>query len=141
MKFWKKIGYINKKVLSKMIFFDKSKKEMLDSLTKEYVVPKIKSLATEISKSKMALVDAPLLFDMGLDKFCDITIGVISKKETCIDRICKRDGICADFAKSRIASQRSQDYFKVHADYCISNNDGDDIRKQITEIFERKKSV
>ena len=124
-----------------MIFFDRSKKEMLDRLTEKYVVPKIKEVATKISKSKIALVDAPLLFDMGLDEFCDMTIAVISKVETCVDRICVRDGISADFAKSRIASQKRQDYFKIHADYCISNNEGDDIRKQINEIFERKEFI
>ena len=35
----------------------------------------------------------PLLFESGLDKICDITIGVIAKKETCIKRICSRDEV------------------------------------------------
>ncbi len=76
----------------------------------------------------------PLLFESGLDKICDITIGVIAKKETCIKRIIKRDKISEELANARIEAQKQETFLKTHANYCIIN-DGEKLEYQIQEIF------
>lgn len=113
---------------------------MLDKLTLEYAVPKIKEEAKKVAKEKLTLIDAPLLFETGLDKVCDTTIGVIASKETCIKRICTRDGVSAEIAEARINNQNKDTYFKIKCNYCI-NNEEDNLEKQINEIFDRKKSI
>lgn len=123
------------------MFYDKTKKELLDRLTIEYVVPKIKEEAETISKEKDVIIDAPLLFETGLDKICDITIGVIADEETCVKRSCKRDGISEETAKARINSQNREGFFKINCDYCINNGIGENLEKQINEILSRKKFI
>ena len=110
-------------------------------LTLNYIVPKIREEAERIAKDKMAIIDAPLLFETGIDKFCDFTIGVIASNETCIKRVCKRDKISEEEAKLRLNSQNSTDYFKMQCNYIINNEEQSDLENDIEEIFERKKSI
>ena len=43
--------------------------------------------------AKIAVIDAPLLFESGADALCDITVGVIAPYTTRMKRVIKRDGI------------------------------------------------
>lgn len=126
---------IDRKKLAKIVFENREKKEKLDKLTLNYVVPEIKNQAKKIAKTKQAIIDAPLLFETNLDSFCDMTIGITAKEETCLDRICKRDNVEEQDAKARLNNQHEIQYFKEKCNYVINNEDEDDIEKQIKEIF------
>ena len=78
------------------------------------------------------------MFETGLDKICDITIGVIADEEICIKRICERDKIDEEKAKKRLKSQYDEAFFKIHCMYCIRNDESTDLDKQINEILENK---
>lgn len=56
-------------------------------------MPKIKEYVENVKEYDLVIIDVPLLFETNLDKICDKTIGVIAKRETCIERIIKRDNI------------------------------------------------
>jgi len=85
---------INRKKLADIVFNNKSKREILNQITEKHVVKKINEEIEELSKTeKLIILDVPLLFESGLDKKCNITIGVIAKENLKIQRICKRDGI------------------------------------------------
>lgn len=129
---------IDRKKLSKVIFFDKDKKEKLDRLTNEYVVPKI---IEEARKEEISVIDVPLLFESRLNESCDIVIGVIADKEICIERITKRDGIDKEIAAARINNQFTEEFFKRKCDYCIFNEDEKSLEYQINEIFSRKQFI
>lgn len=129
---------INRKKLAEIIFLDKNKKQALDNLTLKYVIPRIKKEARDIANNNIAIIDAALLFEMELNKFCDINIGVISKYQTCVNRICKRDNLEIGIAKARIDNQKNQNFFKINCNYCISNETDDNLEKQILEIFNKK---
>lgn len=126
---------IDRKKLASMVFNDRLKKEILDKLTIEVIAPKIKEEAINISKRKLCIIDAPLLFETGLDEFCDMTIGIVANEETCIKRICRRDNMEEKDAKLRLQAQKSLNFFKEKCDYIINNEDGDIVEKQINEIF------
>ena len=126
---------IDRNILADIVFKDKAKKETLDRLTFDYIIPKIKGEAMEFSETGISVIDAALLFEFGLDNICDITIGVISKMETCLERICKRDGICKEGAKLRLNNQKQELFFKLNCDYCINNDGMTDLNKQILQIL------
>ena len=94
-------------------------------------MPKI----VEEAKNKTSVIDVPLLFESGLDEICDITIGVIADKETCLSRIVNRDIISIEDAKKRIDNQKSETFFKIHCNYCIFNNEEDNMEMQIRDIL------
>ena len=126
---------IDRKRLSQIIFFDKAKKDKLDKITAKHVVPKIIEEAKNNKEDGTSVIDVPLLFESGLDRTCDITIGVIADKETCTTRIIERDGITEEEARKRIESQNTEQFFKINCNYCIFNNDEDFLNKQINEIL------
>ena len=68
-----------------------------------------------------AIVDAPLLFESGFDKECDITVCVTAPRQKRIERIVLRDGISCEAAQRRIASQKSDAYLIERCGYHIDN--------------------
>lgn len=136
-KFCKKIGEIDREKFSKLIFSNKTEKDKIDDLTLKFIVPKIKEEVENLKKTNISVViDAPLLFEMELDKICDITIGIIADEKTCIKRISRRDLIDEEYAKLRINSQKTCKYFKKNCDYVIINEGSeDDIYDSAEEIL------
>lgn len=106
-------------------------------MTLDYVIPRIKKEAEEISKTKIAVIDAALLFEMNVDKFCDITIGVLSSENTCVRRVCKRDNISEEIARARIKNQSDTNYFKINCNYCINNEEEKSLVDKINKIFNK----
>ncbi len=70
----------------------------------------------------VVVLDAPLLFEAGMEKMCDITVAVIADRLTRIERIMMRDGITRSQAERRIAAQKTDDEFRILCDYCLVNN-------------------
>ncbi len=112
---------INRKKLADIVYNNSQKRELLNNLTYVYVGNEIKQMV-ELIKNQNVIIDAPLLFECGLDKICDFTIAVFADKKTKIERICKRDGIDESTAKSRLAIQHGIEYYRTHADYLMGNN-------------------
>ena len=127
---------IDRKLLAEIIFNDDEKRQELNSITFRYVVDEIKNKIKLNSDKNVIVIDAPLLFESGLDKICDITLGVISNENIKINRICLRDSLSIKQAKDRLKVQLSDDALKEKCNYIIENND--DIwclNKQLEEIF------
>lgn len=112
---------LNKSKIAEIIYNNTEKRERLNDLTFKYVVIEIKNQAESINGENVIL-DVPLLFESGLDKMCDFTIGIIAKKEMKIDRISKRDNIDRKTAEARLNIQKSEEYYIKNADYIIENN-------------------
>lgn len=112
---------LNKKKLAEIIYTSKDKRERLNKLTYKYVVEEIKDKVKKI-KQKYAIIDAPLLFESGLDKICNFTIAVLADTDKKIERICKRDKISEGIAIARLNIQENNSFYNKKADYIILNN-------------------
>lgn len=125
-------GTLNRKKLGSLIFSDKDAYKKLMDLIHDDI---IKAVEAEISKNsdKHILLDAPTLFEFGMQDRCDRIIGVISHNN--IERICARDNITVEQAKLRLANQKTADFFKSHC-HIIIENDGDlkSLEQNVTKI-------
>ncbi len=131
-------GNLQRKVLGKIVFSDPEKLETLNKITHRYILKESDRLMME-NADKNVVLDAPLLFEANLDKKCDAVIGVVAPKELRISRICERDSIDEESAKSRIKSQHDEDFFRENCDFIIENTkDTEYIALQIKEIFNAK---
>ena len=115
-------GKLNRKRLADLIYNNHQKREALNQITFIHVVEEIKRQIEAIKKEKVVVIDAPLLFESGLDKLCDATIGVFARSTTKLERICRRDKIDETTAKKRIAIQLQDEYLKQQVDYIIQND-------------------
>ncbi|MCM1133845.1 MAG: dephospho-CoA kinase [Ruminococcus flavefaciens] len=122
-------GTLNRKALAGIVFTDKAKLEMLNSVIYPYITTEILAQIRRFSDNgnKLILLDAPTLFESHADDFCEIIISVTARPEVRKKRITERDGITAEQAQNRMDSQLDTDFFIEHSDYIIENNDSFDI--------------
>lgn len=112
---------LNKKQMAEIIYNNSEKREKLNKLTYKYVVEEIKNRAKKL-KEKNIIIDAPLLFESGLDKICKFTIAVLADFNIKLERICKRDNLDKETAKARLDIQAKDEYYIKKANYTIKNN-------------------
>lgn len=128
-------GEIDKSKLASIIFTDNEKREVLNSLTFQYVVEEI-SKRVSSNRDKIVIIDAPLLIESKLNEICDIVISVVADEEIKIKRICLRDNIDEDTAKKRINAQPKNDFYIKNSNLVILNNDEYSLEKIVEDIKE-----
>ncbi len=116
-------GELNRKALANIAFSDEKKHEKLNSITHFYIIREVEKWLLDCEKDGAfaACIDAPLLFESGLDKICFETVAIISPKKDRIKRICVRDGIDEKDALVRINSQKSDDELKLLCTRVVEN--------------------
>ncbi len=102
-------GALDRSALSRIVFSDKSKHEVLNAITHKHILAKTRQIIKELSAAgkKCVIVDAPMLFESGFDAECDMTLGVVADTDIRIGRITERDGISSERAAARISNQLS----------------------------------
>lgn len=134
-------GEIYRRKLGEIVFFDKKKLEQLTEITHRYIKQRIFSLIDEARErgDLLFVIDAPLLFESGLDGICDVTLAVTAPYETRIARITERDGITRELAEKRLEAQLSEEELRLLADEVIENSRSvDDLKKAVRDFAERK---
>ena len=135
-------GDLNRKALANLIYNNNAELEKLNSLTFKHLIPKIVNEINNVtSEIKIVIIDAPLLFESGLDKYCDSIITFSVPDSLKIDRICNRDNISKDTAKSRLKIQNNNDFYMAKSDYVIINDENttiEELEHKINEIINRK---
>lgn len=114
-------GELNRSLLRQIIFNDENQKEWLNSLLHPLIEAQIvKQLAQ--AKGDYALLEAPLLFENGLDKLTDYDLLIDIEPELQIDRASQRDGVSKENIKAIISSQMSRNLRLQKADFVINNS-------------------
>lgn len=113
-------GELNRKKLASIAFSSKEKTELLNNT----VLPHIRKLVEGQISGDLVLLDAPTLFESGIDEICDKTVAVLAPKELRKDRIVRRDRLEAVDANIRINAGKPDKFYADRVDYLIIN-DGD----------------
>lgn len=113
-------GVLQRKKLGKLVFSDEKALNDLNQITHSAV--KAEVLRRLAHKPKLAAIDAIALFEGGLAELCDVTVAVTAPEEDRIRRLMIRDGIDRDYAKRRIAAQKSAEWFRERCDFCLENS-------------------
>lgn len=136
-----KDGEIDRRKLGEVVFSDKVKLDKLTEITHRYIKAHIFDLITEAKDrgDDTFIIDAPLLFESGLDKICDATLAITAPVETRIERIIQRDGISRELAEKRIAAQLPEEELeKLATEVIVNNKTLFDLEKAVTEFAMRK---
>ena len=114
-------GELDRKVMGNIVFNDKAKLLLLNNTIYPYITYEVIQ-RIERSDSGYVLLDAPTLFESGIDYICDGVVSVICDREISLKRIMARDGIDRKAAESRLKSQHDAEFYKSRSDFCIENN-------------------
>ncbi|KAL8280175.1 hypothetical protein RQP46_007505 [Phenoliferia psychrophenolica] len=117
-------GSLNRERLGQIVFNDDKERRVLNSITHPAVR---RLLAWELVKAwmrgeKVCVVDAPLLIEAGLWKFCGAIIVVYCSETLQLQRLMSRNSFSQSDATSRIRSQAPLSSKLVYADYVLDNS-------------------
>ncbi|MGO3850708.1 dephospho-CoA kinase [Pseudoalteromonas prydzensis] len=114
-------GSLNRAKLREVIFADTAQKTWLNNLLHPLIREKTLNDLSTANSAYVVLV-APLLFENGLEQYCDRTLIIDVPVEIQISRTIARDNIDRQQALSIIAAQMSREDKLHRADDVVDNN-------------------
>ena len=137
-------GRLDRKYLSEIVFKDKKKLELLNSI----VHPATLLDAAEWMKKQTAsyaIKEAALIFESGSNKALDLVIGVYAPLFLRLQRAMNRDNISHEEAMARIEKQMDEETKMSLCDFVIVNDEQQMVIPQVLELhkslLEKSKSV
>ena len=117
-------GQMDRKAVAALIFNDAAARERYQAIIYPYITRTIRQQAEQLSAAghRMILLDAPTLFESGIDRDCRAVISVIAPREVRRARIIERDSLNTEQAEERMNAQHSEEFFRAHSDAVIENN-------------------
>ena len=142
--FLKEDGTIDRKRLGRYVFSHPEALSTLNSLTHPRILDEIERRIKGMERTErrgIIVVDAPLLFEVGLHRRMDRVIVVYADEERQIERLIKRDHLTREEATRRIKTQMPLSEKIKRADFVIDNNGTEEeTLLQTQEVFERLKA-
>ena len=132
-------GEIDRKKLGAVVFEDKTKLEILNSILHPEVKRSILSNLTEFEKANpnpRFIVEASMLIESGFHKSFQRLILVTCAPEQQIERLTARNGLSSEQARQRIALQMSISEKVRFADHVIDNSGTlEETEMQVNQLF------
>lgn len=127
-------GTLDRKVLAKKAFSSREQTELLNNT----IFPFIRELILNETESGNILMDAPTLFESGINEICYKTIAVLSNKKNRLARIIQRDNLTEEEALLRMSAGKNDDFYLKNADYIIYNNDSqEEFIEEFKQVIEK----
>ncbi len=130
-------GSLDRKALSRIVFSGSDDKlSILNEITHKYILEETekKIEKARADKKRAVIVDAPVLFESGFDRLCDITVCVTATDDISVERITRRDCISRDDALRRLSHQKTNDELRALCDLEIVNDASLDVTAEVEKI-------
>lgn len=125
---------LDRRALGAYVFQDQIRVNTLNSITHPAILRQ--TLEQSSDPDTIYMINAPVLFESGFDRYMDRIIVVSADFSQSIDRGIKRDGLSAEEIQKRLSHQISLNEKIKHADYVIDNSkDIEFTQKQVCEIW------
>jgi dephospho-CoA kinase len=116
-------GEIDRAAVAHVVFADPEQRKRLEELTHPWIETKRKAMFEHAPLGTPALViDAPLLFEAGLDSICDEVVFVDTPRDIRLARVQETRGWNASEMAKRELSQLPLDEKQRRADHVVSNS-------------------
>ena len=130
-------GTLNRKALAEKAFKDADSTDLLNKT----LLPIIHKMVLNEIDCDRVLLDAPTLFESGVNEICHKTVAVLADREIRLKRILSRDNITTEQALLRINAGKTDDFYKEKCDFVIYNNADEhtfknDFLNLLKEIFD-----
>lgn len=119
-----KNGSLDRKALAHKAFAAIEQTEKLNRIMLPIIVNAIKKQINELNKAGVThlLLDAPTLYESGLDADCDTIIAVLADKEHRAERISERDRLTKEQLEKRLNAAKPDTFYLQKAEHIIYNN-------------------
>lgn len=113
---------LDRRSLAKLAFSSPVSTAVLNLLTHPAIIEMSLEIIESCGENGKAVVDAPLIFEAGMDRICDAVLAITAPEKKRIERIIARDGISEEEALLRIKRQHDDDFYRQNSDYVIEND-------------------
>lgn len=128
-------GEINRKILADIVFSNKNKLNLLNTIMHRLIYSEI-NLLIKKSCAKVICVEIPLLFTAKCPIHLDLKIAVTASRDIRIERVIKRDQCSIKQVEDRMANQISDEEISRKADYVIENTgDLETLKACVAELY------
>ena len=131
-------GRLKRQELGNYVFGDKEREKQLNDITHEEIIEEIKVRLHQAYNEgvKVAFLDIPLLFEVGMDTWCDDTWLTTCEEDVRIKRIMMRDGIDEEQVRERIESQMNDEKKHAKAGKILYNSGSkEELYQEIEELL------
>ena len=125
---------ISREKLGKIVFNDKSKLELLNSILHPQISKKIEEFFKSNVNEECVFVSIPLLFESNMQNMFDKIIFIYTDDEIRLQRLITRNGYTKEYAQKRINAQMPQQDKINKCDIVINNNGSIDKLKEQLEL-------
>ena len=112
-------GQLQRKKLGAIVFSDEKALADLNRITHSAVKAEV---LRRLPRSGLAAIDAIALHEGDLAGLCHTTVAVTAPAEDRVRRLMARDGISEEYARARLAAQRTDAEFSAICDHTLENN-------------------
>ena len=130
-------GTLNRRQLAKRAFATPEDTAKLNAITHPRIIDLSNNILMQFEqmRERIAVIDAPLLFESGMEAICDLTVAVVAPAAMRLERIRQRDELTEAQAKARMSAQQEEDYYTTRASITL-RNEGDlaQLRRQAEEL-------
>ena len=127
---------LDRKYLASVVFNDKEKLELLNSLTHPATIADAEEWMNK-QTAPYCIKEAALLFESGAAERLDYIIGVYAPQHIRVERVMKRDNLPAEEVMKRISRQIDEEMKMKLCDFIITNNDQQLVIPQVLELHKR----
>lgn len=130
---------LDRKRLGAVVFDNKAALEELNQITGRYVIRAVMKWLEHQREAgiSVAAIDAIGLLESGIGEMCDRTVAILAPTEARVQRLIARENISEEYARLRIAAQRSNESFAADCDVTIMNDadSSEDFGRRCDEVF------
>jgi dephospho-CoA kinase len=137
-------GKLDREAMARLVFQDRSKRKILESIIHPRVEEEQnKRLRTlERQEHSIVVVDVPLLYETGWERFVDLVVVVYAPRHVQEERLVTRDGMSVEDARSRLDAQMPIDEKRRLADRLVDNgNTLEHTLRQVESVIEELKKA
>ncbi|MDR0724247.1 MAG: dephospho-CoA kinase [Endomicrobium sp.] len=115
-------GSLNREKLGNIIFSDKMAKLKIEKVLHRHIISRIKEITFREKDKQNIIINAPLLFEVGLDRICDKVVVIWAPYNIEAARLARRDHLNKQEIKKRIESQMPIEKKMKLADFVVDNS-------------------
>ena len=127
---------LDRKAIAAEVFTSKKKRRQLEAILHPYVYRRIRSELRRI-QSGIVILEVPLLFETKGDRFCDVTVTVLTDEKSILKRL-RNKRFQAPEIRSRMKAQFSQREKAKCSDLLIKNSNSKAVLLQKTKTIWKK---
>lgn len=130
-------GTLDRRLLASRALSSPGKKKRLEAIVFPHIMRALQGKMRDTIDAgyKVIVLDAPTLFEAGLDDQCDRILAVTAPWEQRLARVMQRDGLTRRQAEARFEAQHDEEFFRARADHMIRNEDQSALKAALDPIL------